>query len=194
MKAKSSLCKCHAVFRERFLSTQYFNILTLSLLTQIKERHHRGQQVLLNWKEPGHCCRSQFTQKSFSPCIRLLVWKPSSSLSTVSGSKQKFFIFSSRYQLKFSSTMLNIRAKALAAPVPSIVVTSAVPKLQMKRKVIKKARDGIEFKNDNNLGALKEIHSLPKVSRAGWILPNFALLRQFDTPPTDFEQMSASRG
>lgn len=52
--------------------------------------------------------------------------------------------------------MLNIRAKALAAPVPSIVVSSAVPKLQTKRKVIKKAWDGIEFKNDNNLGAHEE--------------------------------------
>lgn len=166
MKAKSPFCKpvCHAVFRERFLSTQYFNILTHSLLTQIKERHHRGQKVWLKGKEPGHCCRSPFTQKSFSPCIRLLVWKPSSSLSTVSGSKQKVFIFSSRYQLTFSSTMLNIRAKALAAPVPSIVVSSAVPKLQTKRKVIKKALERIEFKNDNNHGALEEIqffaHSL----------------------------------
>lgn len=129
---------------------------------QIKEQHHRGKKVLLKWKD--HCCRSSFTQKSFSPCIRLLVWKPSSSLSTVSGSKQKVFIFSSRYQLKFSSTMLNIRAKALAAPVPSIVVSSAVPKLQTKRKVIKKALDRIEFKNYNNLGTLEEIqfsaHSL----------------------------------
>lgn len=53
--------------------------------------------------------------------------------------------------------MLNIRAKALAAPVPSIEVSSAVPKLQMKRKVIKKALEGIEFKNDNNFGAFKEI-------------------------------------
>lgn len=64
----------------------------------------------------------------------------------------------------FSSTMLNIRAKALAAPVPSIVVSSAVPKLQTKRKVIKKALERIEFKNDNNYGALEEIqffaHSL----------------------------------
>lgn len=140
-----------------FLSTWYFNILTRSLLMQIKERHHKGQKVLLKLKEPGHCCRSPFAQESFSPCIRLLVRKPSSSLSTVAGSKQKVFIFSSRYQLKFSSTMLNIRAKALAAPVPSIEVSSAVPKLQMKRKVIKKALEGIEFKNDNNFGAFKEI-------------------------------------
>jgi len=57
----------------------------------------------------------------------------------VAGSKQKVFIFSSRYQLTFSSTMLNIRAKALAAPVLSIEVSSAVPKSQTKRKVLKKA-------------------------------------------------------
>lgn len=78
-------------------------------------------------------------------------------MSTEAGSKQKVFIFSSRYQLKFSSTMLNIRAKALAAPVPSSEVSSAVPKLQTKRKVIKKALEGIEFKSDNNFGALGEI-------------------------------------
>lgn len=140
-----------------FLSAQYFNILTHSLLTQIKQRHHKGQKVLLKWKEPGHCCRSPFAQESCSPCIRLLVWKPSSSLSTVAGSKQKVLIFSSRYQLKFSSTMLNIRAKALAAPVPSIEVSSAVPKLQTKRKSIKKVLEGIEFKSGNNFGVLKEI-------------------------------------
>lgn len=52
--------------------------------------------------------------------------------------------------------MLNIRAKALTAPVPSIEVSSAVPKLQTKRKVIKKALEGIEFKSDNNFGALEE--------------------------------------
>lgn len=46
MKAKSPFCKCHAVFRDRFLSTEYFGILTLSLLTQIKERHHRGQKLI----------------------------------------------------------------------------------------------------------------------------------------------------
>lgn len=140
-----------------FLSTQHFNILTHFMLTKIKERYHKGQKVLLKWKEPRHCCRSPFAQKSCSPCIRLLVWKPSSSLSTVAGSKQKVFIFSSRYQLKFSSTMLNIRAKALAAPVPSIEVSSAVPKLQTKRKVLKKALKGIEFKSDNKFGALEEI-------------------------------------
>lgn len=132
---------------------QYFNILTHFMLTQIKERYHKGQKVLLKC----HCRRSPFAQESCSPCIRLLVWKPSSSLSTVVGSKQKVFIFSSRYQLKFSSTMLNIRAKALAAPVPSIEVSSAVPKLQTKRKVLKKALEGIEFKNDSKFGALEEI-------------------------------------
>lgn len=157
-KWQSGANQCVVLYiRRGFSSTQHFNILTHSLLTQIKERHHKGQKVLLQWKEPGHCCRSPVAQESGSPCIRLLVWKRSSSLSTVAGSKQKVFIFSSRYQLKFSSTMLNIRAKALAAPVPSIEVSSAVPKLQTKRKVIKKALEGMEFNSDNNFGTLEEI-------------------------------------
>lgn len=148
MKVESPHCKpvCCTVFRERLLSAQYFNIPNHSRLSQIKKRYHKRQKVLVKRKEPDHCCRSLFAQESCSPCIRLLVWKPSSSLSTVAGSKQKVFIFSSRYQLKFSSTMLNIRAKALAAPVLSIEVSSAVPKLQTKRKVLKRALEGIECK------------------------------------------------
>lgn len=42
------------------------------------------------------------------PCILLLLWKTASSLLTESGSVQKCLIFSSRYQLWFSSTRVNI--------------------------------------------------------------------------------------
>lgn len=159
MKAESPFCKvvCCAVFRERLFINTVLQHPDPFLANIDKGETSQGTESPTEMKKPGHCCRSPFAQESCSPCIRLLVRKPSSSLSTEAGSKQKVFIFSSRYQLKFSSTMLNIRAKALAAPVPSIEVSSAVPKLQTKRKVIKKALEGIEFKSDNKFGALEEI-------------------------------------
>jgi len=48
-------------------------------------------------------------RKCSSPCIRLDSWKSSSSLSTEAGSEQKVSMLSSRYQLRASSTTLNIR-------------------------------------------------------------------------------------
>lgn len=47
-------------------------------------------------------------QMKHSPCILLLLWKTASFLSTELGSVQKCLIFSSRYQLWFSSTRVNI--------------------------------------------------------------------------------------
>lgn len=48
------------------------------------------------------------SQGTHSPCILLLLWKTASLLSTEFGSVQKCLMFSSKYQLWFSSTRVNM--------------------------------------------------------------------------------------
>lgn len=71
-----------------------------------------------------------------SPCILLLLWKTASSLSTESGSVQKCLIFSSRYQLWFSSTRVNIitNSRSTSVLVPEYLFRTPIEHIQKSRE------------------------------------------------------------
>lgn len=107
-----------------------------------------------------HCKTGVLPCRVGSPCIWLLNRKASSSLSTVLGSKQKVLMFSSKYQLRFSSVTLNIRANFGLMAVVDADESLNVPK---------KAIDFLKSIPVNLLGATSEGMEFPhgKLSQVG---------------------------
>lgn len=89
-------------------------------------------KILEHWHTQSIWTKSVASQRWHWPCILLLSWNSSSSLSTEPGSVQNDAMFSSKYQLRFSSTTLNIRKKSTSTSWRLWEVPVSIPRVKEK--------------------------------------------------------------
>lgn len=106
-RCQVTLLPLHIVRPGRFLKTN-------PLIARKESEKQIGSVLCRHFKYFSSIQRDCEENASFAPCILLLSIKPPSSLSTVAGAVAKVKMFSSRYQLRFSSNTVAKRWNSLS--------------------------------------------------------------------------------